>query len=172
MGAAMPMGLAATSIGIGREALDTVAATQGQRLERVSPEQLGESSALFARLAEAAGNLDAAFNLLMNDCERLDALEAPEQWTAFDWSRIGFHRAYSARLCREVVNSLFDASGGSGIYETTTIQRLWRDGNAACAHGGFHWDTAAPGFGRQLLGLPPSRFARAGRARAPEPAAL
>jgi 3-hydroxy-9,10-secoandrosta-1,3,5(10)-triene-9,17-dione monooxygenase len=63
--------------------------------------------------------------------------------------------AYAAQLCRAASNSLFEASGGSAIYEDRDLQRLWRDSNVAGAHMGLNWDGASQSYGRALVGLPP-----------------
>jgi 3-hydroxy-9,10-secoandrosta-1,3,5(10)-triene-9,17-dione monooxygenase len=63
--------------------------------------------------------------------------------------------SYGIQLCRAAVNSMFEASGGSGVYSRTELQRLWRDSNVAGAHHGLLWDVHGLAYGRELMGLPP-----------------
>jgi alkylation response protein AidB-like acyl-CoA dehydrogenase len=72
--------------------------------------------------------------------------------------RIRFQRdvAFAAQKCRNAITNLFEVSGGSGIYETSDLQRIWRDVNAAASHFAFNWDSAAVNYGRALLGLSPT----------------
>ena len=51
---------------------------------------------------------------------------------------------------------LFEASGGSNVYENTDLQRLWRDANVASQHRGSTWDVQGLNYGRELVGLPPA----------------
>ena len=79
--------------------------------------------------------------------------------SAWDRARIMRNLSYAVQSCRRAVTSLFEAAGGSGIYDTAPLQRTWRDLNAASAHMAFGWDEAGVKFSRAYLGLPPSRFA-------------
>jgi len=62
--------------------------------------------------------------------------------------------AYAAHKACDTVNTLFRANGGSGIYETQTLQRYWRDINSGAVHVVFSWDSIATSFGRAFLDLP------------------
>ena len=82
--------------------------------------------------------------------------------STLDRARYVRNAAYSANKCRYAVTSLFEASGGSAIYDSFELQRIWRDVNAAAAHNAFMRDKHDPAFGRALLGLPASKFDRIG----------
>ena len=65
---------------------------------------------------------------------------------------------------RHAVNHLFEAAGGSGIYDNSELQRIWRDVNSAAQHFAFTWDSAMNNYGRVLIGLTPSAMVpRGGR---------
>ncbi|MEO6378261.1 MAG: hypothetical protein ABIO37_09580, partial [Caulobacteraceae bacterium] len=119
----------------------------------------GEQGALFARVARAAAEIDAATALVLADCERMDALTDATDLDAVDRARIMRNLAYAVQACRRSVTSLFEAASGSGIYDTAPLQRVWRDMNAAAAHMAFGWDEVSAKFSRAYLGLPPSKFA-------------
>jgi 3-hydroxy-9,10-secoandrosta-1,3,5(10)-triene-9,17-dione monooxygenase len=92
----------------------------------------------------------------------MDATADGSKTSPLDRARYVRNAAYAASLCRQAVASLFEASGGSGIYDTFELQRIWRDVNSAAAHNAFMRDKLDPAFGRALLGLPPSKFERIG----------
>ena len=65
-------------------------------------------------------------------------------------------KAFTAQAARKAVNLLYEECGGSGLYEKSDLQRLWRDTNAAAAHNGLTNDWIAVGDTRTVLGLPVS----------------
>lgn len=154
-----PFSLIGAPLGMARGALDTLAASLGEKLSAMSPEQAGEQGALYVRIAEAAAQIDAAEALVLRDASWLDELREPAALAPLDVARIHRDLAYAAQACRYATTSLFEAAGGSGIYNSSTLQRFWRDANCATAHAAFNWDGAATGFGRARLGVAPSRFA-------------
>lgn len=154
--------LAATPIGVARGALESVRTHLGARLDGLDPERVAEQSAVIGRFARAATDVDVAGLLLTDRAERLMA-SAEQPYTSLD--RLVHRRdmAYAVQQARHAVNELMELSGGSGIYDTTTIQRQWRDANAAAAHFGLAWEPAAVAYGRGLLGLPASKTGRVGQ---------
>lgn len=156
---AAPMSLVGAPLGMARAALETFAANARAKLAAQPPGQAGEQGALFARIARAGAEIDAATALVLADCERLDALSDPAELDAATRARMMRNLAYAVQACRRAVTGLFEAAGGSGIYDTARLQRIWRDLNAAAAHMAFGWDEAGVKFARAYLGLPPSRFA-------------
>jgi len=154
-----PFSLIGTPLGLGRAALASVADAQGKRSAAMSEEQAGEQGALFARLAGAAAELDAAEALVLRDAAAVDALAEPAAIPRLERARIQRNLAYAAQAARYAVTRLFEAGGGSGLYDGVPLQRMWRDANAATAHTAFSWDQAASVYGRARLGLGPSRFA-------------
>ena len=157
---AQPFSLVGAPLGIAQGALEAVAASTTKKLSAMKPEQMGEQGALFARIAEASADIDSVMALVLADCARIDATTDPSTLTAVDRSRIMRNLAYAAQKCRYAATSMFEAGGGSGIYDSSPLQRIWRDANSATAHTAFAWDDAATSFGRTYLGLPPSPFAR------------
>ncbi len=73
--------------------------------------------------------------------------------TALDRARCRRDVSFATQLCREAVNSLYEASGGSGVYLKSDLQRLWRDANVAAAHHGLMWDFHGLAYGRLASGL-------------------
>jgi 3-hydroxy-9,10-secoandrosta-1,3,5(10)-triene-9,17-dione monooxygenase len=121
-------------------------------------EQAGEQGPLLARVAQASADIDAAQTLILRDADLLDHTAEPAKLSAVQRAVFLRDFAFAAQSCRKAVAQLFEAAGGSGVYDSSALQRAWRDVNAAAAHTAFNWDNAATGFGRARLGLPPSRF--------------
>ncbi len=62
--------------------------------------------------------------------------------------------AYAATLCVRAVERLYTASGASANFESSPLQRFWRDVHAMAVHAGINFDAAGENFGRLELGLP------------------
>ncbi len=63
--------------------------------------------------------------------------------------------AVAIRRARDGVNTIMELSGGSGVYQTAAMERIWRDCTASAAHASFGWDAAMTAYGRALVGLVP-----------------
>jgi alkylation response protein AidB-like acyl-CoA dehydrogenase len=139
--------LPATPLGIARGAVEAVRSSLRQRFGDLDQERLAEQSALIARFARAASDVEIANMLLLARARRmLDVMYSPLERAQ--------HRrdiAYAVQQARRATNDLMELSGGSGLYATATIQRMWRDCNAAAAHASFAWEPAAVAYGRALL---------------------
>jgi 3-hydroxy-9,10-secoandrosta-1,3,5(10)-triene-9,17-dione monooxygenase len=108
-----------------------------------------------ARYAHAAASVDAAHALTLQNAERFSRAPACDVSRE---SRAKCRRdmAFTAQAARKAVNFLYEECGGSGLYEGSDLQRLWRDTNAAAAHNALTSDWIAVGDARTVLGLPTS----------------
>jgi 3-hydroxy-9,10-secoandrosta-1,3,5(10)-triene-9,17-dione monooxygenase len=146
--------VAAPELGIARAALKTAGERISKRIHSGTARQSAEQAATITRLAKATADVDAARALLLQTARRFCYMPAAEA-TALDRAECRRNVSYSTQLCRAAVNSLFEASGGSSVYNTAELQRLWRDSNVAAAHHGLMWDIHGLNYGRQVAGLPP-----------------
>ncbi len=158
----LPLPLAGVPLGLARAAIAAYVESYRGKLKSFADEQIAEQSAVLARLSRVHAEVAAATALLLNDAAEIDAIEDGSKTPEVDRARYVRNAAFSANKCRYAVTSLFEASGGSGIYDTFELQRIWRDANAAAAHNAFMQDKLDPAFGRALLGLPASKFDRIG----------
>jgi len=157
-----PFSLIGAPLGMARAAVRSFGENLGGSVQKLPEDQVGAQAATFARLATASAEIDAAHALALQDAARLD--EAPEAIDPLTRARFLRNWAFAAQTARHAVNRVFEAAGGSGIYDTSELQRIWRDVNSAAQHFAFTWDTAMNNFGRVLIGLPPSAGApRGGR---------
>ncbi|WP_322045406.1 acyl-CoA dehydrogenase family protein [Paraburkholderia sp. J67] len=158
-----PFSLIGAPLGMARAAVRSFSEGLSPRLKSFDSEQMAEQSATMARLAVSVAELDAAFALVREDARRVDTAEDPKAITALEWARVPRDWAYAAQTARKAVNGLFEAAGGTGIYNTSELQRVWRDTNSAAQHFAFTWDSAMTNYGRAALDLPPSKFGPKGR---------
>ena len=158
----LPLPLAGVPIGLAHAALDLYVENYRGKLMRFAVEQIAEQAAVFARISDVHAEIDAASALIFRDAIKIDAVPDGSRISALERARYVRNAAYGANRCRYAVTSLFEASGGSAIYDTFELQRIWRDVNSAAAHNAFMRDKFDPAFGRELLGLPSSKFDRIG----------
>lgn len=151
--------LPATPVGIARGAVAAARESLGHRFGALPEEHVADQSASLERFARASTDVEVAHLLLQRQARRLmESVERP-----LSAAERTVHRrdiAYAVQQARHAVNVLFELSGGSGIYESTTLQRMWRDVNAAAAHFGLGWESAAIAYARASLGLPPAKSDR------------
>jgi 3-hydroxy-9,10-secoandrosta-1,3,5(10)-triene-9,17-dione monooxygenase len=148
----LPLG--GPAVGIARAMLQTYEERARARMGSGAMRMRGVDAASLTRLARASADIDAAMALLLETARRVCYIPASEA-SVLERQMCRSYVAYAAQLCRAASNSLFEASGGSAIYEDRDLQRLWRDSNVAGAHMGLNWDGASQAYGRALVGLPP-----------------
>jgi 3-hydroxy-9,10-secoandrosta-1,3,5(10)-triene-9,17-dione monooxygenase len=141
-------------VGIARALLHAFEARMTQRMSAGPAWQASAQSGTLTRMAHAAAEIEAASALLVQTARDFCTIPLLEA-TAMNKAQCRRDVAYSAQLCRQAANSLYEAAGGSNAYEKSEIGRLWRDCNVAAAHAGLQWDSAALSYGRALVGLPP-----------------
>jgi alkylation response protein AidB-like acyl-CoA dehydrogenase len=143
------------------------------RINGDNPVLAREAMHTLPRLAQAAAEIDAAHSVLMQSVRQYCFAPATEFG---DLDRVKCRRdtSFAAQLCRRAVNDLFESSGGSSLFESSDMQRLWRDANAASAHHGLMWDIRGTEFARVLMGLPAAEqgpvttYAQAGHTTPPD----
>lgn len=151
-----PFSIIGAPLGMARGAIKVFAESLAQKA-RSSEAMLVEPAAMLARVAEAAAQVDSAFALVLADASAIDALSRADSLSALDAARLPRNWAYAAQTARYAVTRIFEFAGGSGIYDTSELQRIWRDVNSAAQHYAFIWDAAMTNFGRALMGLTPQK---------------
>jgi alkylation response protein AidB-like acyl-CoA dehydrogenase len=158
----LPFPLAGVPIGLARAALELFVENFRAKLKSMSDEQAGEQGAIFTRISEVDADVEAAAVLVTNDAMAIDEMANGTAASPLQRARYVRNIAYAGNKCRLAVTNLFEASGGSAVYDAFALQRVWRDINAAVAHNSFMRDRSNPTFARAMLGLPPSKFDRIG----------
>jgi 3-hydroxy-9,10-secoandrosta-1,3,5(10)-triene-9,17-dione monooxygenase len=157
--------LAGPVVGIARALLKAFEKRMAERLGAGPAWQANAQSGTLTRMAQAGAEIEAAMALLLQTARQFCTIPLQDA-TPMDKAQCRRDVAYSAQLCRQAANVLYEAAGGSNAYEKSEIGRLWRDSNVAAAHASLQWDSAALGYGRALVGLPPLFGPRAVRTTA------
>jgi 3-hydroxy-9,10-secoandrosta-1,3,5(10)-triene-9,17-dione monooxygenase len=129
----------------------------GREVAFTQREKQIEMSVTHLQVAEARTKIDVA-RLLLHHCA--DAIEAAaargEEMAFLKRARVRMDCAHAVRRCVEAIETLYLASGGSGIGESNPTQRAWRDVHAIAMHGFLNLQTNQEMYGRVLLGLTPN----------------
>ena len=144
--------LAAPAYGIARSAMEAFRERITSRLSSGNPRQIAEQAGTLTRFAKAAAEVEAGRALLLETARRFCYMPAADA-SELDKAECRRNVAYATQLCRGAVNSVFEASGGSNIYEGRDMARLWRDSNVAGMHHGLMWDVHGLAYGRVAAGL-------------------
>ena len=137
--------MAAPAIGAARGLL----AAYADKLRR----KAGTATTSMARYAAASAQVDAVHALTVANAQRYSRLPATAVGPD---GRAKCRRdyAYAAQQSRQAANTIYEECGGSGLAESSDLQRIWRDANAAAAHHGLTWDWQADLWTRASFGLP------------------
>jgi len=106
-----------------------------------------------ARYAQAVAQVDAAYAVTLQNANRFARKHARDVGVE-ERAKCRRDQAFTAQTCRKTVNYLYEECGGSGLFESSELQRFWRDTNGAAAHHGLTWDWQAVAWSRTILGLP------------------
>jgi 3-hydroxy-9,10-secoandrosta-1,3,5(10)-triene-9,17-dione monooxygenase len=153
--AVFPYVLSGAALGVAQGAWEGHVGVLRDRVSNYTGARVAEFAAVQIKLAEAKSRIDAAERIMQLDCA--DAMRIGEAGDVPDIeSKARFRRngAYSVGLCTEAVDIVFGLAGGSGLYDTSPIQRAFRDAHAIAAHIAFNPDAAGTTYGRVALGLP------------------
>ncbi|MDK1361677.1 acyl-CoA dehydrogenase family protein [Arthrobacter sp. zg-Y1219] len=148
-----PMSLAGAPLGAARAALRVFTEASAGRITPLPPAVQAANGPALARLGLAAAQIDAATALLLQDAAVVDNAHPGATFTAIEKAARSRNLAFAVQQCRDAVNTLYQASGGSGVYLSGEMQRWWRDVNAASQHVAFTWDLASVAYGKAAIGL-------------------
>jgi 3-hydroxy-9,10-secoandrosta-1,3,5(10)-triene-9,17-dione monooxygenase len=137
--------MAAPAIGAARGLLAAYAA-------KLRPRAASATTSM-ARYAAAVAQVDAVHALTVSNAPRYSRVPAAEVGEA-DRAKCKRDYAYTAQQSRRAANTIYEECGGSGLTESSDLQRIWRDANAAAAHHGLTWDWQADLWTRAAFGLP------------------
>jgi alkylation response protein AidB-like acyl-CoA dehydrogenase len=126
--------ICAVGMGIARRALDeftTLAATKSRRTSTA----LADTESVALAAVQAVGALRAARCLLVDTFGAAwDRALAGDPLQMADRVAIRTAGIHAMRTSREVVDAVFALAGGGALYDTSPLQRCWRDVHAASHH--------------------------------------
>jgi alkylation response protein AidB-like acyl-CoA dehydrogenase len=150
----LAIGIASVALGIARGAIEDLTELAGAKTPAAGRRTLAERATVQAEVARAEASLRAARGLVL--------AEADAAWLAAgggaaipEERRLGLRLAasHATGVAAEVVTTMYHAAGGSSIYDSSPLQRRFRDVHVATQHmmvAPATWEFA----GRLLLGLP------------------
>jgi alkylation response protein AidB-like acyl-CoA dehydrogenase len=150
------LALAPAALGAAEGAIDAFAERlPGRKVAYTNGEVQAEMPVTHLQVAEARTRIDVARLLLYRCADEIrEAAEAGGIMEMTARARCHMDCAFAIRQCLEATESLFLASGGSGIADESPLQRAARDLHAMSMHGAFNLQTNLEMYGRSLLGLP------------------
>jgi len=142
--------MAAPAVGVARGFLRAYE----ERLRAKSSANIDDGLTLnFSRYAQATAMVDAVHAVTLQNAERFARVPAREVGQDVR-ARCRRDQAFTAQTARNAVNFLYEEGGGSGLFESSELQRYWRDVNAAAAHRGLTADWIYAGWAKTQLGVP------------------
>lgn len=128
--------------------------------EITSPRQSREKSVasqpgIQMSVGQAAAEIEAAERMYLGAIrETMETLARGEEVSPHQHVQGKRNACYAAQLCLNAVQRLFNIAGGRALYESSVLQRQFRDCFAAAAHHSLVWESAAIDYGKQVLGVP------------------
>ena len=150
---ALAAGVAACLIGLGARAVDEFRAL-GDLRSPVSPKALGERTSSQTVLARSMNDIGQARAYLHQTVERMwAAAETGEGSSEAERVELRMACIGAAERAIAAVDRCFTAAGGVAVYETSPLQRVFRDAHVAASHAMVAGKTLEP-LGRHAFGLP------------------
>lgn len=154
----LALGVAAVGLGIARAAIDEIIQLAQVKTPTGSRRQLAERAAAQAGIAEAEALLQSSRAYLFASIEAAwTAAEHGRQLSVADRASLRLAATHAARSCTRAVDICYDLGGGSSIYETSPLQRHFRDIHTLTQHVMVGQPTYEV-TGRVMLGLPVDTF--------------
>lgn len=126
-----PLFLAAVGLGVARAALETFTALAAAKTPLGMTTPLAQQSTVHERVGRAEATLRAARSYLFETARAVATASAATPPLVLPVRLAAAHAAQSAN---EVVGVLYQLGGGSAIYETSRLERCFRDSNTLTHH--------------------------------------
>jgi alkylation response protein AidB-like acyl-CoA dehydrogenase len=149
----LAVGIASVALGIGRRAVEEITALAGEKTPVFGTRRLAERPPAQAQVAEAQGLVTAAERHLLDTVEEtFERAAAQGRLDLGTRARVRIAATLAVQHCARAVDLVYHLGGGSSIYRTSPLQRLFRDVHVLTQHA-----SVAPGTlelaGRVLLGV-------------------
>jgi alkylation response protein AidB-like acyl-CoA dehydrogenase len=151
----LALGIAAATLGIAAAAIDDLVGLAGAKTPQGARRSLAQRAAVQAAVARAGTSVDAARALLRHEAGcAWELAERDGQVPVENRGALRGAATHAVSACAGAVTAMYEAGGGSAIYESSPLQRHLRDAHVATQHmivGPATWELA----GRVRLGLEP-----------------
>lgn len=145
--------IAGAMTGNAQAALDLTIDMVKQRSTNYTGAKMRDFQAVQLRIGTAGAKIDAVRTWLRNDC--IEAHNICRVGGKLDTEiklRYKRNAAMGMKLLTEAVDTLYEMSGAAGIYDTSAMQRIYRDQHAAAGHISFSTDAQLSPWGLLALG--------------------
>jgi alkylation response protein AidB-like acyl-CoA dehydrogenase len=146
--------IAGVALGIGRAAIDDLIELAGGKTPTLSARTLAERTTAQSQIAQAEAGLRAARSYLYEAVAAAwETASAGGAVSIDERSALRLAATHATSASAAAVDAAYALGGGTSIYETSPLQRRFRDVHAATQHmlvGPATWELT----GRILLGLP------------------
>ncbi|MEM7411818.1 MAG: acyl-CoA dehydrogenase family protein [Myxococcota bacterium] len=150
----LAMGIAAVSMGLARASIEALVELAGGKQPEGSARTLAERPASQAEVAQAEAGLRAARAFYYEAIEAAWDRASTEGRIGVDEKRdVRLATTHATRASAEAVDRMYHLAGGSSVYRTSPLQRIFRDVHVATQHMMVSPATLEL-TGRLLLGLP------------------
>ena len=145
--------MAGVPLGIGRRALDEFGALSKRKSRALDGATLADDPVVQVDVARAEADVQAARALVFDAFgQAWRTLQAGRANTLEERTRVTMALVQAARLCTQAVDVVFQRAGGGALYESSPLQRCFRDMHAAAQHIALSVETWKR-VGRSLLGV-------------------
>lgn len=148
----LAVGVASVALGIARRAIDELVALAAKKTPALATRRLADRATAQVAVAEAEGALGGARDHLLATIEAVAArVAAGDAIELGDRARVRIAAASAVRGAASAVDAMYELGGGSAIYQTSALQRCFRDVHVVTQHA----SVAAGSLelaGRALLG--------------------
>lgn len=146
--------IAGTALGIGRAAIDDLIVLAGGKTPTASGRKLAERALTQSQIAQAEAGLRAARSYLYETVSAATEAATRDGTVSVDTrGALRMAATHATVASAAAVDAAYNLGGGTSIYETSPLQRRFRDVHAATQHmlvGPATWELT----GRLLLDLP------------------
>lgn len=150
--------MAGIPIGIGRRALDEFRELSRRKSRALDGAALRDDPVVQVDFAQAEADVLAARALVFEAFgDAWDAARSGREPSLEQRTRMTMALVQAARLCTHAVDVVFHRAGGGALYESSPLQRCFRDVHAAAQHIAMSIETWKR-VGRSLLGVEQPAF--------------
>jgi 3-hydroxy-9,10-secoandrosta-1,3,5(10)-triene-9,17-dione monooxygenase len=145
--------IAGAMVGNATNMLEQTTALVKQRSTSYTGAKMRDFQAVQLRVGMAGAKIDAVRVWLRNDC--LEAHHVYRSGGKLDMeTKLRYKRnaAMGMKLLGEAVDSLFEMLGANGIYDSSAMQRLYRDQHSAAGHFSFSTDAQLGPWAQVAMG--------------------
>jgi alkylation response protein AidB-like acyl-CoA dehydrogenase len=148
---ALAMGVASVTVGLARRAIDEVIAL-GDKMPSGSQRRLSERPAVQSQVADADAAVRASRAFMREAVDECWAGALDGQVTDEQTRLLRLAANHAVDRSTHAVDLCYHAAGGTAVYETSPLQRVFRDVHVATQHGMVAPRVMEP-LGRMLFGL-------------------